>query len=751
MGSTGVHVSSAPFRSFVASGFMSVAAISERYEHESLMSERPPTEPPPREPEDRPGGPESEGRAGERDDQKLVRSANVWVLFLLAALVILMIFIYSNDSGSQISLAYFKKLIEGHNLSDEPIKDGDGANLQGSNIQHVILDENSATGTFVVPPPPEPKLDSENNLVYPEAGGELKKNFKVNIPPSDSPDRSKLIDLLDQNGVFYTIRTATNYNFLISIVLVSFMVGLLLLMFITMRRAQNQMMGGGFLSSFSRSPAKRYEASEQPITFDDVAGIEGVKADLMEIVEFLKDPTKFQKLGGRVPKGVLLIGPPGTGKTLLARAVAGEAEVPFYSVNGSEFIQMFVGVGASRVRDLFNTAKTNSPAIIFVDEIDAVGRQRGAGLGGGHDEREQTLNQILGEMDGFSGKDAVIVVAATNRPDVLDPALLRPGRFDRHVTVSRPTLKGRLAIFKVHVRDVPLAAGVDLESIAAATAGMTGADIANLVNEAALWAARQNKSQVEMSDLYYAHDKVLMGAKREEILTEKEKERTAFHESGHTLASWFLKGAHPVHKVTIIPRGQALGVTQMIPIEDRMNVAENEIRDQLVVLLSGRAAERLMYDEFTVGAENDLERATSLARRMVTHWGMSERLGPVSYKTSEEDPFLGREIHQSRTFSEHTMEVIDEEVTKILQDAAAKALNLLGDRRTQLIDLTNRLMQAEELDQKEIRSVLGPSVHDDEEAAPAADTGNERGGDSGNGAAETGSSPVIPDNADTGG
>ena len=443
--------------------------------------------------------------------------------------------------------------------------------------------------------------------------------------------------------------------------------------------------------------------------------MEGVKADLGEIVEFLKDPTKFQKLGGRVPKGALLIGPPGTGKTLLARAVAGEAEVPYFSVNGSEFIQMFVGVGASRVRDLFATAKAQAPAIIFIDEIDAVGRQRGAGLGGGHDEREQTLNQILGEMDGFQANDSVIILAATNRPDILDPALLRPGRFDRHVTVSRPTKNGRLAIFKVHVRDVPLAPDVDLEVMAQATAGMTGADIQNLVNEAALWAARHDKTKVEMDDFYHAHDKVLMGAKREEVLTEKEKERTAYHEAGHTLAAWKLKGANPVHKVTIIPRGQALGVTQMVPDEDRMNLSEHEIHDHLVVLLSGRAAETFVYDELTVGAENDLERATTMARRMVTHWGMSKKLGPVSYKMSDDDPFLGGQMHKSRQFSEHTMEVIDEEVHKILQSASDEALELLKHHKRELEALTKGLLESEELDRHEIKRLIGPSVHEGED------------------------------------
>ena len=442
-----------------------------------------------------------------------------------------------------------------------------------------------------------------------------------------------------------------------------------------------------------------------------MAGLEGVKADLQEIVDFLKSPEKFQKLGGRIPKGVLLNGPPGTGKTLLARAVAGEAGVPFYSVNGSEFIQMFVGVGASRVRDLFQNAKDTAPSIVFIDEIDAVGRQRGAGLGGGHDEREQTLNQILSEMDGFAGGDSVIVVAATNRPDVLDPALLRPGRFDRHITVGRPTFKGRLEIFKVHVRDVPLDHDVDLKRLAAVTIGLTGADIRNLVNEAALWAARNDKSRVAMEDFDYARDKVLMGAKREEVLKQDEKEKTAYHEAGHTLAAWFLTGAQRVHKVTIIPRGRALGVTQILPAEDRVSTSERELQDELVVFLAGRAAEKLVYDEISVGAENDLERATSIARRMVTHWGMSHKLGPVSYKTSDDDPFLGREIHQTRQFSEHTQELIDDEVSKILQNASTRASQLLEEKRTELESIKDGLMSREELSEREIEALIGPSVH----------------------------------------
>ena len=373
---------------------------------------------------------------------------------------------------------------------------------------------------------------------------------------------------------------------------------------------------------------------------------------------------------------------------------------------------MFVGVGASRVRDLFQKAKENSPAIMFIDEIDAVGRQRGAGLGGGHDEREQTLNQILSEMDGFNPTDSVIVMAATNRPDVLDPALLRPGRFDRHVTVDRPTLKGRIEMFKVHVRDVPLSDDVDLTRLAEGSIGMTGADIRNMVNEAALWATRNDKKCVEMDDFEYARDKVLMGAKREEILTPEEKEKTAYHEAGHALLAWLTKGNDRVHKVTVIPRGRALGVTQTVPEEDKMNVTEGELTDRLAFMLGGRAAEKLIYDQYSAGAENDLERATGLARRMVTKWGMSEILGPVSYKLSDEDPFLGREMHEQRQFSEHTLQIIDKEVVRILRDADEHAFDLLKDNRDKLDAIANGLVAEEELSENDITELIGPSIHE---------------------------------------
>jgi cell division protease FtsH len=478
------------------------------------------------------------------------------------------------------------------------------------------------------------------------------------------------------------------------------------LVYFMMRRARDQF-DGGILGSFVKSPAKRHDKSKQRTTFDEVAGLENAKGELQEIVEFLKNPEKFQRLGGRIPKGVLLIGPPGSGKTLLARAVAGEAGVPFFSISGSEFIQMFVGVGASRVRDMFKTAKESSPCILFIDEIDAVGRVRGAGLGGGHDEREQTLNQILTEMDGFSPNESVIVLAATNRPDVLDPALLRPGRFDRHVTVDRPTKKGRLAILKVHSRNIPLDADVDLEGIARGTVGMSGADLANLVNEAALLATREDKNQVDMADFDAARDKIIMGAKREEFITEKDKRATAYHEIGHALVGWLSPNTDPVHKVTIIPRGRALGVTQFLPEEDRLGYSESQVDAKLSVLLGGRAAERLIYDDLTTGAAEDLKQATRLARMMVTQWGMSDRIGPVFFRASEEHPFLGREMSETRDHSEHTAQVIDEEVARILREADERAFHLLEEHREDLERLTEALIEREVLTVAEIEELIG--------------------------------------------
>ncbi len=572
-------------------------------------------------------------------------------------------------------------------------------------------------GRFKMPPVAPAQYNAKGELKPVLRNGKvvmLYPDFLVELDPQMSEARREELESLYREYSVHRTNHLSEKPYGLLLMIGSFLLPVLLLVLLwtLFRRTRDQLMGGGFLSGFSKSTARKYEEGDEVITFDDVAGLEGVKTDLQEIVDFLKDPEKFQRLGGRVPKGVLLNGPPGTGKTLLARAVAGEAKVPFYTVNGSEFIQMFVGVGASRVRDLFRTAKEAAPGIIFIDEIDAVGRQRGAGMGGGHDEREQTLNQILSEMDGFSQTDSVIVVAATNRPDVLDPALLRPGRFDRHITVDRPTKKGRLAMFKVHSRNVPLAEDVDLERLASGTIGMTGADIRNLINEAALWATRNDKSDVEMDDFEYARDKVLMGAKREEVLSPEEKEKTAFHEAGHALIAWLTRGADRVHKVTVVPRGRALGVTQTLPEEDRMNINEGEIADRLAFILGGRAAEKLVYDEYSAGAENDLERVTSMARRMVTKWGMSERLGPVSYKLSDDDPFLGRELQQARHFSEHTLQIIDEEVASILHDSADRAMDILSKNRDKLDKLAQALIEQEEISDKDIRELIGPSLLD---------------------------------------
>ncbi|MEM9644422.1 MAG: ATP-dependent zinc metalloprotease FtsH [Planctomycetota bacterium] len=629
----------------------------------------------------------------ESSDGTRKRGNNSLLIALVIAGLVAMLFLNRGEERDKIEASFFQQ------------------ELASGNVDEVVIAEETIKGTFkIAPSKPTPKNagDGDSETSPPE---KYDKNFFV-YRSRDAGATVKLIESLKEHEVPYDLEPPNRTGEIISmLIMIGLPLAILGFLFVMIRRTRSDMMGGGFLSGFSKSPAKRFEATDKVIKFSDVAGLEGVKADLQEIVDYLKTPEKFQKLGGFVPKGVLLNGPPGTGKTLLARAIAGEADVPYFSVNGSEFIQMFVGVGASRVRDLFRTAKEQSPSIIFIDEIDAVGRQRGAGLGGGHDEREQTLNQILGEMDGFGGGQAVIVVAATNRPDVLDPALLRPGRFDRHITVGRPTMNGREAIFKVHVREVPLGDDVDLRRLAAGTVGLTGADIRNMVNEAALWAARNDKKQVEMEDFDYARDKILMGAKREEVLQEDEKEKTAYHEAGHTLTAWHLDGSHVVHKVTIIPRGRALGVTQYVPNEDRLSISKRELEHQLIVLLGGRAAEKIVYSETCVGAENDLERATSIARRMVTHWGMSAKIGPVSYKTSDEDPFLGREIHQSRQFSEHTQELIDEEVARILLEADQKAEQLLREHRSDLETITRALLEKEELSELELTDLIGPHIH----------------------------------------
>jgi cell division protease FtsH len=485
-----------------------------------------------------------------------------------------------------------------------------------------------------------------------------------------------------------------------------------------MRQVQS---GGNKALSFGKSKAKLSSSAQKKVTFRDVAGADEAKDELQEIIEFLKEPQKFQKLGGRIPKGVLLMGPPGTGKTLLARAVAGEANVPFFSISGSDFVEMFVGVGASRVRDLFEQGKKNAPCIIFIDEIDAVGRHRGAGLGGGHDEREQTLNQLLVEMDGFESNEGVILMAATNRPDVLDPALLRPGRFDRRIVVNRPDVKGREGILSVHTRKIPLADDVDIRVLARGTAGFTGADLANLVNEAALNAARHNKKVVAMADLEFAKDKVLMGAERRSmIVTDEEKRVTALHEAGHALLGILLPHADPLHKVTIIPRGMALGLTQQLPVDEKHNYSRAYLNDQIAILLGGRIAEELTTGNVTTGAGNDLERATDLARRMVCEWGMSDSMGPLTFGKKEEQIFLGREIAQHQDYSEETALKIDAEVKRIVMDAYERATGILGDNKQRLLDIADALLTREVLDAEQVRKIAQGLPIDDATVSPAA-------------------------------
>jgi cell division protease FtsH len=517
--------------------------------------------------------------------------------------------------------------------------------------------------------------------------------------PVNYPDIYKM---LKDKGVTITIRdiNSGSWTWLINLAPLALLAAL---WFFMIRQMQT---GGNKALSFGKSRARLLSMQQKKVTFKDVAGVDEAKEELKEIIEFLREAQKFQKLGGRIPKGVLLVGPPGTGKTLLARAVAGEANVPFFSISGSDFVEMFVGVGASRVRDLFEQGKKNAPCIIFIDEIDAVGRHRGAGLGGGHDEREQTLNQLLVEMDGFESNEGVILMAATNRPDVLDPALLRPGRFDRRVVVSRPDVRGREEILRVHTRKIPLADDVDLSVLARGTPGFSGADLANMVNEAALAAARQNRKAVLMYDFEVAKDKVLMGVERKSLLlTDEEKRNTAFHEAGHALVAAKLPYSDPLHKVTIIPRGMALGVTMQLPIDDRHNYYRNYLETEIAILMGGRLAEEIFLSQMSTGAGNDIERATELARKMVCEWGMSD-LGPLTFGKKEEQIFLGREIAQHRDYSEATAVKIDEEVRRLVGQGYNTAKQVLSQNQELLVKIANALIEREVLDANEIKMII---------------------------------------------
>ncbi len=539
--------------------------------------------------------------------------------------------------------------------------------------------------------------------------GDLFKTF--------APDDPGLIADLRGKGVTIQARPEEDRSFWFTLMVSWGPILLLIGVWIFFMRQMQS--GGGKAMSFGKSRARLLTENQAQVTFKDVAGIDEAKEELEEIVSFLKDPKKFSRLGGRIPKGVLLVGSPGTGKTLLARAIAGEAGVPFFSISGSDFVEMFVGVGASRVRDLFVQGKKNAPCIIFIDEIDAVGRHRGAGLGGGHDEREQTLNQLLVEMDGFESNEGVILIAATNRPDVLDPALLRPGRFDRQVVVPRPDVKGRLKILSVHARKVPLSPDANLEVVAKGTPGFSGADLANLINEAALLAARANKNQVDMRDLEAAKDKVLMGAERRSmVITEEEKKVTAYHEAGHALVALFIPGADPVHKVSIIPRGRAMGVTMYLPEEEKYNETREGLHIRICTLLGGRVAEEIAFTTITSGASNDLERATAIARKMVCEWGMSEKLGPLTFGEKEGEIFLGRDMGHMKNYSEATAVEIDGEIRRIVQQNYERTREILQQQREALVQVAEALLERENLDGSEIRQmVLG------EAAAPAPQAG----------------------------
>lgn len=570
--------------------------------------------------------------------------------------------------------------------------------LASTNIHSVSIKNLKLTG----------ELKEETSIVISEGKPAVTvKSFQTFLP---SFQGEELIGELQEKNVLINVETTEQLS-----PFWQFIVGLLPWVLIIavwifiMRGAQRIQGGPGGLFSFGASKAKLHDVHKPGVTFKDVAGMENAKKDMRETIEFLKDPSRFRKLGARVPKGVLLFGPPGTGKTLLARAVAGEAGVPFFSISASEFIEMFVGVGASRVRDMFQKARASQPSIIFIDEIDSVGRTRGAGLGGGHDEREQTLNQLLSELDGFQPHEEVIVMAATNRPDVLDPALLRPGRFDRHIIIDRPGWKDRRAILDVHAKNKILADDADLDRVAKGTPGMTGADLENLINEAALIATRENKDKIDNQDFEEARDKILMGAVREEIINDLEKKITAYHEAGHTLVARELPGTDPIHKVSIIPRGMAMGVTQQLPEEDRHYYPMKYLMNRLSVMLGGRVAERLVFDDISTGAQSDLKEASSLAEKMVAQWGMSEKVGPVSLGRGEEHPFLGRELSLPKRYSEDMAWLMDQEIHRLIIEAEAKADEILKSKKDILHKLAEALIKEEVLDREDVERIISES------------------------------------------
>ncbi len=626
---------------------------------------------------------ENEGPAKKEDVADKLRSPQ-WRTSIVAILVFIILFVwtqYFTPTGPERYEVSYSQFFE---------------QLNAGNIKSVSIRKLQVNGEFI----------KEVNIILPGAKKPLAvKDFQTNLP---SFQGEGLLSELEKKNVVINVEPAGEkslfWQFIIGLLPWVVIIGVWMLI---MRRAQQQIQGGpGGLFTFGASKAKLFDVKKPGVTFKDVAGMENVKQELRETIEFLKDPSRYLKIGAKVPKGVLLIGPPGTGKTLLARATAGEAGVPFYSISASEFIEMFVGVGASRVRDMFQKAKASHPSIIFIDEIDAVGRTRGTGLGGGHDEREQTLNQLLSEMDGFDPHDEVIVMAATNRPDVLDPALLRPGRFDRHIVIDRPGWKERKAILQVHVRGKALADNVDLETIAKGTPGMTGADLENLTNEAALVALRKNKDTLDMSDFEEAMDIILMGSKREETISDTEKKITAYHEAGHTLVAWELPGTDPIYKVSIIPRGVAMGVTQLLPEEDRHYYPKAYLMNRLCVALGGRNAEKLVFNDVSSGAQSDLKEATTLAEKMVAQWGMSDKVGPVNLGRGEEHPFLGRELSMPKRYSEEMAWLMDKEIQRFIIEAEEKSKDILVRNRHVLDSLAEALIREEMLDKEEIEKII---------------------------------------------
>jgi cell division protease FtsH len=630
---------------------------------------KPSSGPPPR----RSSGSKQGGNEPGFDWKKAPKTPFIWIFIIIAVIFLANIFASNTIGEREITFTQFNDYLE-----SGFVREGE---IIGNQFHGVLKDSR----TVIV------------------SGKEYEfTRFVLTLPFVDSG----MLEKWDENNLQYTFKekTANWTDILIGIIPGVLIIGLWIFW---MRRLQGNAGGQKGIFSFGKSPAKMFNPEKTLVTFNDVAGCEEAKYELQEIIEFLKDPDRFQRLGGKIPRGALLLGPPGTGKTLLAKAAAGEAKVPFYSISGADFVEMFVGVGASRVRGLFDQAVKTSPCIVFIDEIDAVGRQRGAGLGGGHDEREQTLNQLLVQMDGFDSDSSVIVLAATNRPDILDKALLRPGRFDRQVVVDIPDVNGREGILKVHTKNIPLSANVDLKTLAKGTPGMVGADLANMVNEAALLAARKGKKSVEMRDMEDAKDKVLMGTERRSmIISDKDKRITAYHESGHALVALFLPEADPVHKVSIIPRGRALGVTHMMPVDDKHNYSKNYILAQLQVLLGGRSAEEIVFDDITTGAGNDLERATALARKMVCEWGMSEKLGPLTFGNQNEEIFLGREFGRSADYSEETARTIDTEISSIVNNAHKNAAKILTDHLDLLHKLADTLLVREMLDSHELLEII---------------------------------------------